>query len=72
MASSDEADDGKRRTSPHSSGSQQQRRLFTIGVAFSTTVAISLLFFFYGICIKIKPSGKLDAEQKDDERGVSM
>ena len=67
---SDEADDGKRRTSPHSSnGSQQQRRLFAILFALSATVTISLLFFFYHIRIKIKPSGKLDAEQKDDERG---
>src|SRR6056300_1863355 len=66
---SDEADDGKRRTTPHSSGSQQQRRLFTILFALSVTVTISLLFFFYRIRIKIKPSGKLDAEQKDDERG---
>ena len=67
---SDEADDGKRRTSPHSSnGSQQQRRLFTIVFMLSITVTISLLFFFYHIRIKIKPSGKLDAEQKDDERG---
>jgi len=66
---SDEADDGKRRTSPHSSGSQQQRRLFAIIFALSITLTISLLFFFYHIRIKIKPSGKLDAEQKDDERG---
>ena len=66
---SDEADDGKRRNSPHSSSGSQ----FTILFALSVTVTISLILFFYHIRIKIKPSGKLDAdEQKDDERGHGL
>jgi hypothetical protein len=47
-------------------------RLLAVLYSLSAAVTISLLILFYNVRISLKPSGVIDAEEKDDERGRGL